>query len=135
MRFMMMVKASPESEAGIMPTEEMLATMTRYNEELVKAGALLDGSGLKPSSSGARVRFSNGKPRVVDGPFAEAKELVAGYWLIQAKSREEALEWAKRVPFEDGEVEVRQLFEPEDFGPSPAAKQAFEVMGKSLAKK
>jgi hypothetical protein len=118
-----------------MPSEEMLATMTRYNEELVKAGALLDGSGLQPSSKGARVRFAKGKPRVVDGPFAETKELIAGYWLIQAKSQEEALEWAKRVPFEDGEVEVRQLFEPEDFGPSPAAKHAFEVMGKTVAKK
>src|SRR2546430_7946699 len=99
MRFMMIVKASKESEAGIMPSNELIAAMTRYNEELAKAGVLLDLSGLQPTSKGARVRFSGGKATVVDGPFTEAKELVAGYWVIQTKSREEAIEWVKRAPF------------------------------------
>ncbi|HEX6938142.1 MAG TPA: YciI family protein [Longimicrobiales bacterium] len=116
MRFMMLVKADERSEAGVMPTEEEFAKMGRYNEELVKAGVLLAGDGLHPSSAGARVRFSGGKPTVIDGPFPETKELIAGYWIIQVKSREEAIEWARRVPFVDGEVEVRRIYETEDFG-------------------
>jgi hypothetical protein len=120
MRFMMLVKASRESEAGILPDEKALGDMARYNEEMVKAGVMLAGDGLQASSKGARVRFSKGKPSVIDGPFTETKELVAGYWLIQVRSREEAIEWARRVPFEEGEVEVRQVFELEDFGASEA---------------
>src|ERR1700751_1223067 len=129
MRFMMIVKATKESEAGAMPSEKLLAAMGKYNEELMKAGVLLDLSGLQPSSKGARVKFSGGKRTVIDGPFAEAKELIAGYWLIQVKSREEAIEWAKRVPAPhgegaEGEIELRQLFELEDFAPSPAIEDA-----------
>jgi hypothetical protein len=120
MRFMMLVKASKESEAGILPDEKVLGDMAKYNEEMVKAGVMLAGDGLQASSKGARVRFSKGKPSVIDGPFTETKELVAGYWLIQVKSREEAIEWARRVPFDEGEVEVRQVFELEDFGASEA---------------
>jgi len=120
MRFMMIVKASKDSEAGVMPSEELLSAMTKYNEELMKAGVLLDLSGLQPSSKGARIKFSGGKRTVVDGPFAETKELIAGYWVIQVKSKEEAIEWAKRVPAPhgenaDGEIEIRQFFEVEDF--------------------
>ena len=120
MRFMMLVKASKESESGILPDEKVLSDMARYNEEMVKAGVMLAGDGLQASSNGARVRYSKGKPSVIDGPFTETKELVAGYWLIQVKSREEAIEWARRVPFDEGEVEVRQVFELEDFAPSEA---------------
>ncbi|MBA2245609.1 MAG: YciI family protein [Gemmatimonadetes bacterium] len=116
MRFMMIVKANQDSEAGVLPTEQELAEMGKYNEELVKAGVLLAGEGLHPSSKGARVTFSAGKPTVTDGPFAETKELIAGFWLIQVKSREEALEWARRVPFHEGEIEIRQVFEADDFG-------------------
>ena len=134
MRFLMLVKATNESEAGAMPDEKLLARMGKYNEELQRAGVLLDLSGLKPTSKAARVRFAGGKKTVVDGPFAESKELVAGYWLIQAKSLDEAVEWAKRVPFEDGEVEIRPLFELEDFAPSPAIERAREL-GKKLARK
>ncbi len=133
MRFLMIVKANKDSEAGCMPSEELLAAMTKYNEDLAKAGALLDLSGLQPSSKGARVRFSGGRRTVTDGPFAETKELIAGYWLIQVKSKEEAVEWAKRVPFEEGEIEVRQLFELEDFAPSAAVERAREL-GKKLPK-
>jgi len=121
MRFMVIIKATPESEAGVMPGPEVFEAMQRYNEELVRAGALLAGEGLHPSSQGARVRFSGGRTTVLDGPFAEAKELVAGFWLIQAKSKEEALEWVKRIPHaddEESEIEVRQVFEAEDFGDS-----------------
>ncbi len=120
MRFMMIVKASKESEAGVMPSEKVLADMAKYNEELVKAGVMLDGTGLKPSSKGARVKYSGEKRTVTDGPFAETKELVAGFWIIQVKSKDEAIEWAKRVPFDDGEVELRPFFELEDFAPSDA---------------
>jgi hypothetical protein len=120
MRFMMIVKADKESEAGVLPDEKMLAEMGKFNEEMVKAGVMLAGEGLQASSKGARVRFSGGKPSVKDGPFAETKELVAGFWLIQVKSKDEALEWAKRVPFDEGEIEIRQIFELEDFGSSPA---------------
>lgn len=116
MRFMLIVKASKESEAGVMPTEQELAEMTRYNEELVKAGVMLAGEGLHPSSRGARVHFDGDKRTVVDGPFSEAKELIAGFWLIDVKSRDEAIEWVKRVPFRESHVEIRQVFEAEDFG-------------------
>jgi hypothetical protein len=136
MKVMMLVKASQESEAGQMPDEKLLAAMTRFNEELMRAGALLDLSGLKPSSAGARVQFSGGKPRVIDGPFAEAKELVSGYWIIQVKSKEEAIEWARRVPFVDGEIEIRPVFELDDFGPSPAPSiDRARRLGDLLAKK
>jgi hypothetical protein len=120
MRFMMLVKATEESEAGVLPDEKILSEMGKYNEEMVKAGVMLAGEGLQASSKGARVNFSGGKPTVTDGPFTEAKELIAGFWLIQVKSKEEAIEWAKRVPFEEGEIEIRQIFELEDFGPSEA---------------
>ena len=123
MRFMMIVKGNKDSEAGILPTEEALTDMAKYNEQLVKAGVLIAGDGLQPTSKGARVKYSGSKRTVVDGPFAEAKEIIAGFWVIQAKSKEEALEWARRVPFQDGEVEVRQLFELEDFGSSPAVEK------------
>lgn len=117
MRVMVFMKANADSEQGVMPTEEELTSMMAYNEELVKAGVMLDGDGLQPSSKGARVRFSGGKPSVVDGPFTETKELVAGYWLWQVKSFDEALEWAKRCPgSDDFELELRPLFEPADFG-------------------
>ena len=116
MRFMIIVKANKDSEAGAMPTEKMLTEMGKFNEELVKAGVMLAGEGLHPSSKGARVKFSGGKTTVIDGPFAETKELVAGYWIWQVKSKQEAIEWLKRAPFEDTEVEIRQVFEAEDFG-------------------
>lgn len=123
MRFMMMIKANKQTEAGVMPTEQELAEMGKYNEELVKAGVMLDGCGLQASAKGAKVQFEAGKPTVVDGPFAEAKELIAGFWMIQVKSREEAIEWAKRIPVRDtAEIELRQVFEMEDFGPSPAVE-------------
>jgi hypothetical protein len=118
-RFMVMVKATEESETGAMPSEELLAAMAKYNEELVKAGVMLEGEGLTPSSQGARVRFSGTDREVIDGPFAETKELIAGYWLFQCKSRDEAIEWVKRCPnpmTEDSEIEIRQVFEAEDFG-------------------
>jgi hypothetical protein len=139
MRFMMIVKASKDSEAGVMPTDELISSMNKYNEELMKAGVLLDLSGLKPSSKGFRIKYSGGKKTVIDGPFTEAKELIAGYWIIQVKSREEALEWAKRIPNPGGEgkeaeVEVRAFFELEDFAPSPAVERARE-MGKNLPQK
>lgn len=139
MRFMMIVKASKESEAGVMPTDELIATMTQFNEELQKAGVLVDLSGLQPSSKGFRVRFAGGKRTIVDGPFAESKELIAGYWVINVKSRQEALEWAKKVPAPqeqgEGEIEVRQFFELDDFAPSPAIDQARELEKKMAAKK
>ena len=127
MRFMVLVKSNDEAEAGVMPSEEILAEMMRYNSELARAGVMLDGSGLQPTAKGARVIFSGGKPTVTDGPFTEAKELVAGYWLIQVRSRDEAVEWAKRAPFQKGELEIRQLFELEDFGPSEAIDRAREL--------
>ena len=116
MRFMLIVKASKESEAGVLPTGKELAEMGKFNEQMVKNGMMLAGEGLQASSKGARITFKSGKPTVVDGPFAETKELVAGFWLIQAKSKEEAVEWARRAPFVDGQIEVRQVFELEDFG-------------------
>ena len=120
MRFMLIVKASKESEAGVLPDEKALGDMAKFNEEMVKAGVMLAGDGLQASSKGARVRFAGSKPTVTDGPFAETKDFVAGYWIIQAKSKDEAVAWARRVPFEEGEIEIRQLFELEDFGSSPA---------------
>ncbi|MEQ1626909.1 MAG: YciI family protein [Nitrospira sp.] len=119
MRFMVIIKATKDSEAGITPSEQLLTEMGRFNEELMKAGVLLAGEGLHASSKGARVKFSGHKRAVTDGPFAETKELIAGYWLWQVKSKEEAIEWVKRCPNptgEEGEIEIRQVFEPEDFG-------------------
>jgi hypothetical protein len=117
-RFMILVKANKDSEAGVLPTEQELAEMGNFNEELVKAGIMLAGEGLHASSNGARVRFEGSSRTVTDGPFAETKELVAGFWIWQVRSKEEALEWAKRIPFREGEVEIRQVFEAEDFGPA-----------------
>ncbi|WP_223553644.1 YciI family protein [Pseudomonas sp. BF-R-01] len=120
MRFMIIVKASPDSEAGVMPSEELLTATGNYNEELIKAGIMLAGEGLHPSSKGARVRFSGDQRTVIDGPFIETKELIAGYWLWQVKSKEEAIEWVKRcpnpMPGTEAEIEIRQVFEAEDFG-------------------
>jgi hypothetical protein len=132
MRCMIIVKANRDSEAGVMPEEALLAAMASYHEELVKAGALLDASGLQPSSKGARIRFEAGRRRVIDGPFTEAKELIAGYTIIQVASWEEALEWARRMPNPagegmDGEIELRQLFELEDFAPSEAIERFREI--------
>jgi hypothetical protein len=114
---MILVKASKDSEAGVMPSQQLLTDMGKFNEELAKAGVLLAADGLQPSSKGARVKFSGGQTIVTDGPFAETKELVAGFWIWQVKSKQQAIEWLKRAPFEDTEVEIRQLFEAEDFGP------------------
>ena len=131
MRFMILIKANADSEAGVMPSVELITEMGKFNEELVKSGVLLAGEGLHPSSKGARVRL-NGKDRtVIDGPFAETKELIAGFWLIEVKSKEEAIEWVKRVPNptgDTGEIEIRQVFSPEDFGPelAAAAPEVFE---------
>ena len=119
MRFLVMVKATADSEAGVMPSEQLLADMTRFNEELVNAGVLLAAEGLQPSSKGARVRFQGNKRSVIDGPFAETKELIAGFWLIDVKSKEEAIEWVKRCPNPmegESEIEIRQVFEADDFG-------------------
>ncbi|HEY3155472.1 MAG TPA: YciI family protein [Candidatus Eisenbacteria bacterium] len=133
MRFMIIVKATKDSEAGVMPEEKLIAAMAEYHEDLQKAGVLLDASGLKPSSTGWRVKYSGGKRTTLDGPFTEAKELIAGYTLIQVKSKEEAVEWARRFPNpavdgKEGEIEIRQLFELEDFGPSEAVER-FREMG------
>jgi hypothetical protein len=125
MRFMVIVKASKDSEAGKMPSNELLGAMAKFNEEMVKAGVMLDGNGLQPSTKGARIRFSGKNRTVIDGPFAETKELVAGYWIIQVKSKEEAIEWMKRCPNPhegDSEIEIRQVFEMEDFAPSDAVE-------------
>ena len=116
MRFMVIVKADKNSEAGAMPTEKMLTEMGKFNEELAKAGVMLAGEGLHPSSKGVRVKFADGKQSVIDGPFAETKELIAGFWLWQVKSLDEAIEWLKRAPFEETEVEIRRVFEAADFG-------------------
>ena len=120
MRFMIFVKASPESETGILPSEELMTAMGNFNEQLVKAGILIDCDGLQPSSKGARVRFSGDQRTVIDGPFAETRELIAGYWLWQVKSKQEAIEWVKRcpnpMPGTDAEIEIRQVYEAEDFG-------------------
>jgi|SRR5579884_118377 len=116
MRFMVLVKATQRSEAGELPKREELAEMGRFNEELLKAGVMLAGDGLQSSSKGARIKFGGPKPIVTDGPFTETKELLAGYWIIQAKSKAEAIEWMSRAPFKEGEIEIRQVFEAEDFG-------------------
>jgi hypothetical protein len=116
MRFMVLVKANQESEAGVLPDQAMLTEMTKFNEELSKAGVLLAGEGLAPSSKGVRVRFEGGRKTIIDGPFAETKELVAGFWIWKVNSREEAIDWLKRAPFDQTEVEIRQIFESEDFG-------------------
>ena len=116
MRFMVLVKADKNSEKGVLPDEKLLADMGKFNDELAKAGVMLAAEGLQPSSKGARVRFSGGKRTVIDGPFAETKELIAGFWLWKVKSKEEAIEWLKRAPFDETEVEIRQVFEAEDFG-------------------
>jgi hypothetical protein len=132
---MMIIKATKDTEAGVMPSEKLLAAMAKYNEELVKAGVMLDGAGLQASSKGARVKYAAGKRTVIDGPFAETKGLIAGFWMIQVESKQEAVEWAKRVPFDaDGEIELRQLFELEDFEPSEAVEQ-HRALGEKLAKK
>jgi hypothetical protein len=133
MRFMIIVKATKDSEAGVMPEEKLIAEMANYHEELQKAGVLLDASGLQPSSKGWRIKYSGGKRTFIDGPFVETKELIAGYTLIQVKSKEEAIEWTRRFPNpaiggKEGEIEVRQLFELEDFGPSEAVER-FREMG------
>src|SRR5437868_3004797 len=141
MRFMVMVKATHDSEAGVMPDEKLLTAMGKYNEELVKAGIMLAGEGLHPSSKGARVRFSGDKRTVIDGPFAETKELVAGFWLWQVKSKEEAIEWVKRCPnpFPGGEseIEIRQIFEAEDFGAefTPELREQEERLRAEMASK
>ena len=133
MRFMMIVKATKDSEAGVMPSNELISAMTKYNEQLVNAGAMIDGAGLQASSKGARIRFNGSQRTVIDGPFAETKELISGYWIIQVKSREEAIEWAKRTPFQEGELELRQFFEMEDFAPSEAIEEA-KALGKRIGK-
>jgi hypothetical protein len=140
MKFMIMVKATKDSEAGVMPGEKLLAEMGKFNEELVKAGVMLAGEGLHPSSKGARVRFSGAKRSVIDGPFAETKELVAGFWIWQVKSKEEAIEWVKRCPNPmpgESEIEIRQVFEAEDFGAefTPELREREERLRSQLAKK
>ena len=141
MRFMVMVKANKSSEAGVLPDEKLLAAMGKYNEELVKAGVLLAAEGLQPSSKGARVRFSGEKRTVMDGPFSETKELVAGFWLIQVKSKEEAIEWVKRCPNPfpgtESEIEIRQVFEADDFGPAltPELREQEERLRKQATKR
>jgi hypothetical protein len=135
---MVIVKADENSEAGIMPTKELLTEMGKFNEELVKAGVMLAGEGLQPSSKGARVKFSDGKTSVIDGPFAETKELVAGFWLWKCKSLQEAIEWLKRAPFGGGtEVEIRQVFEAEDFGAefTPELREQEERLRAEIAEK
>ena len=139
MRFMAIVKANKESEAGVLPDEKLLADMGKFNEELVKAGVLLAAEGLQPSSKGARVRFSGNKRTVIDGPFSETKELVGGFWLFQVKSLDEAIEWIKRspnpFPTGDSEIEIRQVFEADDFGPefTPELKEQEKRLGKKMA--
>jgi len=137
MRFMVLVKANKDSEAGVLPHEKILAEMGKFNEELVKAGVMLAGEGLQASSKGARVKFDGAKRTVIDGPFAETKELIAGFWLWQVKSTEEAIEWLKRAPFREGEVEIRQVFEAEDFGAefTPELREQEERLRADIAAK
>jgi len=140
MRFMIIVKATKDSEAGVMPSEQLLTEMGKFNEELVKAGVMLAGEGLQPSSKGARVRFSGSRRTVIDGPFAETKELIAGYWLWQVKSKEEAIEWVKRCPNPmpgESEIEIRRVFETEDFGAefTPELREQEERLRAETAKK
>ncbi len=138
MRFMVMIKANQDTEAGVMPSEEVLAAMGRYNEELVNAGVMLGGEGLHPSSRGARVHFSQGQTSVVDGPFAETRELIAGYWIFQTDSLQQAIDWVKRCPASaigDSEIEIRQIFEAEDFGAefTPELREQEERLRQRLA--
>jgi len=136
MRFMVIVPGNAESEAGVLPSSELIAEMGKYNEELAKAGVLLAADGLHPTSRGARVRFSGSSRTVIDGPFSEAKEIIAGFWIIQTRSKEEALEWVKRAPFDGGvEIEVRQIFEADDFGPNltPELREQEERVGARMA--
>jgi len=137
MRFMILVKADKNSEAGVLPDKKLLTEMGKFNDDLVKAGVMLAGEGLQPTSKGARVKFSKGKRTVIDGPFSETKELVAGFWLWQVRSKEEAIEWLKRAPFDDTEVEIRQVFEAEDFGPefTPELREQEERQRAQIAKK
>ena len=141
MKFMILRKADKETEAGVMPSEQLLADMGKYMEEMVRAGVMLGGEGLQPSSKGMRIKFSGGKPKVIDGPFAETKELVAGYCMIQVPSREEAVEWVKRWPALDGhgeaEIEIRQVFEADDFGAefTPELREREEQMRKQVEKR
>jgi hypothetical protein len=123
MRFMMIVKATKESEAGVLPDAAILAEMGKFNDSMMKAGVMLAADGLQSSSKGARIRYEGERRTVIDGPFAETKELIAGYWIIQVKSKDEAIEWARRVPFVEGEVELRQVFELEDFGATDGLEQ------------
>ena len=138
MRFMVLVKADKSSEAGVLPSTDLLAAMGKYNEELVKAGVLLAAEGLQPSSKGARVKFSGDKRTVIDGPFSETKELIAGFWLIQVRSKEEAIEWVKRCPNPmegESEIEIRQVFEADDFGPAftPELREQEARLGEQMA--
>src|SRR5436190_2908095 len=138
MRFMILLKADKNTEAGVLPDEKLLTEMTRYNEELVKAGVMLAGEGLQPSSRGAKVKFSGTKRSVVDGPFAETKELIAGFWIFQVRSKEEAIEWVKRCPNPlegDSEIEIRQIFEAADFGEAftPELREAEARLGEQMA--
>ena len=137
MRFMVLVKADKNSEAGVLPDKKIITEMGKFNDELVKAGVMLAGEGLQSSAKGVRVKFSKGKRTVIDGPFSETKELVAGFWLWQVRSKEEAIEWLKRAPFEDTEVEIRQVFEAEDFGPefTPELREQEERQRAEIAKK
>jgi len=140
MRFLILVKASKDSEAGVLPNEKLLTEMGQFNEELVKAGVMLAAEGLQPSSKGARVKFSGGKRTVIDGPFAETKELIAGFWIWQVKSKEEAIEWVKRIPNptgDEGEVEIRQVFEADDFGAefTPALREQEERLRSQVTAK
>lgn len=140
MRFMVMIKADADSEAGVLPSEELLTAMGKYNEELVKAGVMLAGEGLHPSSKGARVRFGGGRTAVLDGPFTETKELVAGFWLFEVRSLEEAVEWVRRCPNPDDratEIEIRQVFEPDDFGAAltPELRDAEERLRAQVAER
>jgi hypothetical protein len=137
MRVMVIVKADKDSEAGVLPSTEILADMGKFNEELAKAGVMLAGEGLQASSKGKRVRFSGKKRSVIDGPFSETKELIAGFWLWQVRSMEEAVEWLKRAPFQEGEVEIRQVFETEDFGSelTPELREREERLRQQLASK
>jgi hypothetical protein len=137
LRFMVIVKADKDSEAGKLPSQELLSEMMKYNEELVKAGIMLAGEGLHASSKGARVKFAGGKTTVIDGPFAETKELIAGYWMFQVKSKQEAIDWVKRAPMRETEVEIRQVFEPADFGDNltPALKAKEEKLRAQAASK
>ena len=137
MRVMVIVKADKNSEAGVLPSKELLAEMGKYNEELAKAGVMLAGEGLQASSKGARVKFSGNKRSVIDGPFSETKELIAGFWLWQVRSMDEAIEWLKRAPFREGELEIRQVFEAEDFGDefTPELREREERLRQQLAQK